>query len=149
MDRKTVSDKIRDYGKKSAFASFLPGIAGVRGTPIWCYYVNRGQAVVSFGVADKDHSIMEFYPAHTAYQMVTRTGFRTFVRADGTYFEPFAGVADENNMEIHMNALFLESTSKDHQLKTNVKYTTLPGEEIGALVRIVTVTNTARCSPGR
>ncbi len=141
MDRKTVSDKIRDYGKKSAFASFLPGIAGVKGTPIWCYYVNRGQAVVSFGVADKDHSIMEFYPAHTAYQMVTRTGFRTFVRADGTYFEPFAGVADENNMEIHMNALFLESSSKEHELKTNVGYTTLPGEEIGALMRIVTITN--------
>ena len=136
-----VSDTIRDYGKKSPFASFLPGIAGVKGTPIWCYYVNRGQAVVSFGVADKDHSIMEFYPAHTAYQTVTRTGFRTFVRDGGEYFEPFADPEDESNMEIHMNALFLESTSKDHQLKTNVKYTTLPGEEIGALVRIVTVTN--------
>ena len=32
----TVKDTIRDYGRKSPFASFLPGIAGVKGTPIWC-----------------------------------------------------------------------------------------------------------------
>ncbi len=136
-----VSDIIKDYGRKSPFASFLPGIAGVKGTPIWCYYVNRGQAVVSFGVADKDHSIMEFYPAHTAYQTVTRTGFRTFVRIDGKYFEPFKNPQDESSMEIHMNALFLENRNEEHALKTSVKYTTLPGEEIGALVRIVTITN--------
>lgn len=53
---------IENYGKKSTFASFLPGISGEKGIPIWCYYVNRGQCVVSFGVDNKDHSIMEFYP---------------------------------------------------------------------------------------
>ena len=41
---------MKDYGRKSTFASFLPGIAGIQGIPIWCYYVNRGQGVVSFGV---------------------------------------------------------------------------------------------------
>ena len=46
-NKETVKDTIKGYGKKSTFASFLPGIAGVKGTPIWCYYVNRGQAVVS------------------------------------------------------------------------------------------------------
>ena len=40
---------IENYGKKSTFASFLPGISGEKGIPIWCYYVNRGQCVVSFG----------------------------------------------------------------------------------------------------
>lgn len=74
---------IENYGKKSTFASFLPGIAGIHGTPGWCYYVNRGQCVSSFGVENKDHAIMEFYPAHQACQNVKRTGFRTFIRIDG------------------------------------------------------------------
>ena len=81
-----VKDVMKGYGKKSPFASFLPGIAGIKGTPIWCYYVNRGQAVVSFGVQDKDHSIMEFYPAHTAYQNVSRTGIRTFIKTAGMVY---------------------------------------------------------------
>ncbi|MCR5671322.1 MAG: hypothetical protein K6G10_09980 [Butyrivibrio sp.] len=138
---KTVSDKMKGYARKSAFASFLPGIAGVKGTPIWCYYVNRGQGVVSFGVQDKDHSIMEFYPAHTAYLTVSRTGFRTFIKADGRYYEPFKAATDDQQMDVHMNALLLEDYSKELGIRTNVRYTTLPGEEIGALVRIVTVTN--------
>ena len=82
---------IENYGKKSTFASFLPGISGEKGIPIWCYYVNRGQCVVSFGVDNKDHSIMEFYPAHQAYQNVKTTGFRTFVKKDGKVTELFAG----------------------------------------------------------
>ena len=69
---------IENYGTKPVFASFLPGIAGLHGIPIWCYYVNRGQGVASFGVENKDHAIMEFEPAHKAYQNVKRTGFRTF-----------------------------------------------------------------------
>ncbi len=137
----TVKDTIRDYGKKSPFASFLPGIAGIKGTPIWCYYVNRGQAVVSFGVQDKDHSIMEFYPAHVAYQMVKRTGFRTFIKADGECFEAFNDRDVSDDMEIHMNALFLSETSEKHGITTKVTYTTLPGEEIGALIRKVEITN--------
>lgn len=50
---------IENYGTKPVFASFLPGIAGLHGIPIWCYYVNRGQGVASFGVENKDHAIME------------------------------------------------------------------------------------------
>ncbi len=52
MQERTTAYKIYNYGKKSSFASFLPGISGVKGIPIWCYYVNRGQGVVSFGVDD-------------------------------------------------------------------------------------------------
>ena len=51
--KKEMSFHISDYGKKPTFASFLPGISGIRGIPIWCYYVNRGQGVVSFGVENK------------------------------------------------------------------------------------------------
>ena len=51
---------ITNYQQKKTFASFLPGIAGLHGIPLWVFYVNRGQGVASFGVADKDHAIMEF-----------------------------------------------------------------------------------------
>ena len=33
---------IHDYNKKPAFSDFLPGIAGLYGTPAWCFFVNRG-----------------------------------------------------------------------------------------------------------
>ena len=91
MERKKEEFVMKGEGKKSTFASFLPGIAGMRGIPIWCYYVNRGQGVVSFGVDNKDHAIMEFYPAHVAYQNVKRTGFRTFLRKNGKYIRVFIG----------------------------------------------------------
>lgn len=53
---------MENYEKKAPFAGFLPGLSGICGTPIWCYYVNRGQCISSFGVEDKDHAIMEFFP---------------------------------------------------------------------------------------
>lgn len=132
---------MKDYGRKSTFASFLPGIAGMRGIPIWCYYVNRGQCVVSFGVDNKDHAIMEFYPAHVAYQNVKRTGFRTFLRKNGKYMECFANERHEQDMEIGMNNLAIQEKNADEKLITRVEYFTLPGEKVGALVRKVTITN--------
>ena len=53
-------DIIKDYDSQPAFADFLPGIAGENGIPAWCFFVNRGQGVASFGTQDKDHPIMEF-----------------------------------------------------------------------------------------
>ena len=137
-----VKDVIDNYGKKSPFASFLPGIAGIKGTPMWTYYVNRGQGVVSFGVQDKDHGIMEFYPAHTAYQTVSRTGFRTFIKVDGEFVEAFGKADEAQSMTVYMNALTLEDESHPN-LKVKVSYTTLPGEEIAALMRMVEITNTS------
>ncbi len=130
-----------NYAKKSVFSSFLPGISGEKGIPIWCYYVNRGQGVVSFGVEDKDHSIMEFYPAHQAYQNVKTTGFRTFVRKDGEYFEPFSAEDHAHKMSIEMNRLTIEETDEVHQLNTKVSYITLPKEAVGGLIRKVTFQN--------
>ena len=40
-----------EYGKQPPFSGFLPGI------PAWCNYNDRGQAVCSFGMQDKDHAI--------------------------------------------------------------------------------------------
>ncbi len=132
---------IDNYGKKSTFASFLPGISGIHGTPIWCYYVNRGQGVVSFGVDNKDHAIMEFYPAHQAYQNVKTTGFRTFLKVNHKIVEPFA---DENichSMKVAMNGFSIEECNEETGLKTGVQYFSLPGEKVGALVRCVTIQN--------
>ncbi len=85
---------IEDFDAFPPFASFLPGIAGPLGIPLWAFYVNRGQAIASFGVASKDNPIMEFQPANKAYQMTPYTGFRTFIKlrnrsGEGDY-EPFA-----------------------------------------------------------
>lgn len=133
---------MENYGKKSTFASFLPGISGIKGIPIWCYYVNRGQGVVSFGIENKDHAIMEFYPAHQAYQNVKRTGFRTFLKKDGKVWEPFHEEDIPHRMSIAMNGLEIEEDNKEEGLLTKVSYFTLPEEKIGALVRKVSVTNT-------
>lgn len=143
MSRKSEEYIMNEYGKKSTFASFLPGIAGVRGIPIWCYYVNRGQGVVSFGVDNKDHAIMEFYPAHVAYQNVKRTGFRTFIRENGQTVEAFANEDHAHKMQIGMNTLDIEETLDEQQLSVHVGYYTLPEEQVGALMRAVTITNTS------
>ena len=142
MKSQTETYKMKNYGRQSTFASFLPGIAGVKGIPIWCYYVNRGQGVVSFGVDNKDHAIMEFYPAHMAYQNVKRTGFRTFIRKDGRFVEGFSDENREHAMTIGMNSLDIEEELKEEQLALHVSYYTLPEAPLGALVRRVTVTNT-------
>lgn len=143
MREDSLTYQIENYGRKPAFASFLPGISGVRGIPIWCYYVNRGQGVVSFGVENKDHAIMEFYPAHQAYQAVKVTGFRTFVKKDGTVLEPFHDETVSHNMTISMNGLAIGERNGAENLLTHVSYFTLPGEPVGALVRRVSVKNLA------
>ncbi len=134
---------LENYGVQSTFASFLPGVSGMYGIPIWCYYVNRGQGVVSFGVQDKDHAIMEFYPAHQAYQNVKRTGFRTFIKKDGKVFEPFSDATTQHEMLIDTNQLEIIEHDTVHAIETKVTYYTLPNEKVGALVRKVTLTNTS------
>lgn len=132
---------MKEFEKKPAFSGFLPGIAGIHGIPIWCFYVNRGQAVVSFGVEDKDHAIMEFFPAHQAYQNVARQGFRTFVRCAGAYTELFAGETDSRQMQIGMNSLLLQEEDRELGLHTSVEYFTLPEERVGALIRKLQIRN--------
>ena len=132
---------MKDYGRKSVFSGFIPGIAGKCGIPMWCFYVNRGQGVVSFGVEDKEHAIMEFYPAHVAYQNVKRTGFRTFIKKDGKYYEPFSVEELSQEMEIGRNHMQILEENPDSGLQTQVTYYVLPEEPVAALVREVTITN--------
>ncbi len=133
--------RIDHYEQKSTFSSFLPGIAGLHGIPLWCCYVNRGQCIASFGSDNKDGAIMEFYPAHTAYQNVARIGFRTFLKKNGKYLEAFASGGD-TRMDIGMNTLSIKDSLEEEGLEIQVTYFILPGEKVGALTRRISITNT-------
>jgi hypothetical protein len=138
---------IEDFDAAPPFASFLPGIAGRLGIPLWTFYVNRGQAIASFGVGSKDMPIMEFQPANKAYQTVPYTGFRTFIKvcdAADAFYEPFSASAlpaPTRRMFIGASEIELEETSASRGLQVNVLYFTLPGERFAGLVRQVTVRN--------
>lgn len=140
---------IEDFNRKKPFASFLPGIAGEKGIPMWVFYTNRGQAVCSIGVKDKNGAIMEFNPAYKSYQTVENTGFRTFFKIDNgsgeQYYEPFTNATLLNKrsskMFVGANECEIEEISEDFGIKTNVLYFTLPEEEVAALVRVVNIEN--------
>lgn len=132
---------MEDYDRLPAFSSFLPGLAGVKGIPIWSFYTNRGQGINSFGIHHKGNAMMEFNSANTGYENAAVRGFRTFVRVDGTYFEPFCSYDPTavRRMEIEKNVVSVIEQS--HGLRFTVRYMVLPHEDIGALVRSVTVEN--------
>ncbi len=135
---------IEEFGQQRPFASFLPGIAGPYGIPLWVFYTNRGQAVASFGIANRDNPILEFEPANKAYQVTPFTGFRTFVKIlpEGTLYQPFAPwETDRTRMEIRMNELELQARHAEHGLQTTVSFFTLSDEPFAGLVRQVTLTN--------
>jgi hypothetical protein len=144
---------IEDYNRAKPFSSFLPAIAGLNGKPMWVYYVNRGQCVSTFGVNNKDYSIMEFQPANKAYRQTSLQGFRTFLRikdsATGaiTFYEPFQdNLANKDydvtqKMYITSYDLKLEEVNRTLGFKIEAMFCTLPGESLSSLVRKVTVTN--------
>jgi len=134
---------IKDYDKKPPFSSFLPGLAGIKGIPLWVYYTNRGQGINSFGIHNKSNAIMEFNPANTAYENTPLKGFRSFIKCDGIYFEPFLSLdrEAERTLYIKKNSITIEEINSKFGLKVTVKYFVLPKETIGALVRKIEVTN--------
>ncbi|GAB2318258.1 hypothetical protein IRB23SM22_05160 [Alkalibacterium sp. s-m-22] len=139
--------KISQYQKASPFASFLPGISGTDGIPLWAFYVNRGQGIASFGVEHKDNAMLEFLPANKAYQYVSTQGFRTFLKVDANgervEYEPFSEESDRitDNMIISDNALELTHVHSQLGLEMTVVYYTLPHQNLPGLVREVTLTN--------
>ncbi|HAR91713.1 MAG TPA: cellobiose phosphorylase, partial [Eubacterium sp.] len=134
---------IDDYDRKPAFSSFLPGLAGVKGIPMWTFYTNRGQGMNSFGIDNKGNAIMEFNTANIAFENCTVKGFRTFVRVDGQYYEPFFGYNDDAKRQIRMNKNSFKVIERNEAVGIEVKvnYFILPNESIGALVRQVSVKN--------
>ena len=137
-----------DFQQKKVFSSFLPGIAGLMGIPMWVFYVNRGQGIAGFGVESKDHPLMEYQSAQRAYQVAAQLGFRTFLkgkRGGETWsYEPFGADCAENvnrTMTTGLNDLEIEEVNETLGLKVNVLYFLLPNEPFAALVRKVTITN--------
>lgn len=126
-----------EFGRQPTFSSFLPGIAGPWGIPAWCNYNNRGQAVCSFGVQDKDHAILEFTAASTAYQRTALTGFRTFIKENQMVTEPFAD--GTGTMIVEPNTLSLAWANAGFSVE--VLYYTLPNERMAGLCRKLRVTN--------
>ncbi|MEK6727273.1 MAG: cellobiose phosphorylase [Candidatus Omnitrophota bacterium] len=142
---------IENYNFSKPFANFFPGIAGKYGIPMWTFYVNRGQAISSFGIKDKDHSILEFFPANKAWQLVSTQGFRTFIkffsRKKTIIYEPFSdGCVNlefdlENRMRITSYGLILEEENLTLGLKIKVEYFNIPNDTFAGLARILTIQN--------
>lgn len=137
----------RSYDRERPFSSFLPGIGGLFGIPMWVFYTNRGQAITSFGVESKDHPIMEFQPANKAYQLTAALGFRTFLRGADWFAEPFSpqyaghASAPQRDMYIGMNEVEIVETDPTLGLETRVVYFNLLNEDFAALARSVTFRN--------
>ena len=135
---------IEDYDKAKTFASFLPGIAGTDGIPMWSFYVNRGQGIGSFGIKDKDSTIMEFSPAVTMYKNIELQGFRTFIKYEGKIHEIFSSMSSDSvkrKMIIEKNVLRVEEVNDTLKIKVSVTYFTMPKENFAAIVRKVDVEN--------
>ncbi len=123
---------IENYNFAKPFASFFPGIAGLYGIPMWVFYVNRGQGVVSFGTEDKNHSIAEFLPASKAWQYASSQGFRTFLKIktnrEVVYYEPFQDTVDnlsfdiKRKMKIKSYELVIEEVNNTLGVGIEVKY---------------------------
>ena len=136
---------IENYNQAPPFSNFLPGISGLWGIPLWVFYVNRGQGVVSFGIKDKNHALLEFLPANKAYQSAPLLGYRTFVKINNrTYYEPFQLTPQYSRKERMVITSFdftIEEENKLLGLGFKVRYFTLPNLEFAGLVRVVKIKN--------
>ena len=146
---------IENYHLTRPFSSFFPGIAGVWGAPIWVFYVNRGQAISSFGTKDKDHPVLEFRPANQAYQTASVLGFRTLIKVKATkgkdiFYDAFnssagpRGFNTSNKMFIRSSEIRLSETNTDLGLETGIEYFTIPNDNYGALARRLTLRNISK-----
>lgn len=134
---------IEHYDRQKPFASFLPGIAGVDGIPMWVFYNNRGQGIAGFGIQNKDGAILDFVPANHSYERTETTGFRTFIKKDGKVHEIFSSLNQEasRKMLIDNNAVGFVEENDELNLKVQVSYFTVTGEDYPGLVRKVTLSS--------
>ena len=142
---------ITNYNKAKSFSSFFPGVAGLKGIPMWAFYVNRNQGIASFGIRNKNYSIMEFYAANNAYGLTATQGFRTFIKIKGknsdVFYEPFTSNPPNccreplQRMSVRPYEILFEDINMALGLKTTVRYFTLPNEPIAALLRTLEIEN--------
>lgn len=137
---KNNSFVIENYCQAPTFSSFLPGIAGVFGCPMWAFYANRGQAIASCGVQDKDGAIMEFQSANKAYRTTALTGFRTFIKVGGSYYEPFSDISDfPKKMKVTPYSLSISEKNQKLKIEVEVEYFTVANENFPALARTIKI----------
>ncbi len=138
---------IEDYNNVFPFSNFLPALSGLWGIPLWAFYVNRSQGLVSFGVKDKNHSILEFLAANKAYQQASAIGFRTFVKLNGDSFhEPFRlnpGYPKKERIIVSSFDLSLREENYRLGLNFSVNYYTLPNMPFAALIRVLKLRNSS------
>jgi len=139
---------VEQYNDCAPFASFLPAIAGPAGIPAWVFYVNRGQALASFGVRNKDGAIVEFHPADKAYQLTPARGFRTFLKISAgrqtTTHEPFqrgAGDGVRQRLTVAPHEVGVEEIHPGLGLRIRADLSTLPEAPLAGLLRRVEVQN--------
>ncbi|MFA6431073.1 MAG: cellobiose phosphorylase [Candidatus Margulisiibacteriota bacterium] len=133
---------IENYNSAPTFSSFFPGIAGIFGSPMWVFYTNRGQCITSAGVEDKNGAIIEFNAANKAYRTVSLQGFRTFIKVDGKYYEPFSERnQNKREMFIYPDSLKIVERNSPLKIEIEITYFTVPNEAFPALARIVKITN--------
>jgi hypothetical protein len=143
---------LKNFDSASPMANFLPGLGGYWGVPMWAFYVNRGQAMSSIGVANKDGSIAMYNTAEKVYQQVVFDGFRTFLRGTKgkTSFStmPFfchaqapgqagagqVGPGKVRNMAVGMNSVEITEIDSSLNLNTTVTYFTITDEDFPAMV---------------
>jgi hypothetical protein len=140
---------IENYNAATPFSNFFPGLAGVTGKPMWVFYTNRGQAIASFGVNNKDGSMMEFQPANKAYQSTPILGFRTFIKTgkSSDIYEPFA-IDSSSHQTLIVRPYEIEIIDRNPELgiETSVVTFGIPGDSVPAIARIVTFKNLTKKS---
>lgn len=133
---------IEDYQNAKTFSSFFPAVSGVDGKPMWTFYCSRGQAISSFGVNSKSTPIIPFDSATLAYQNINLKAFRTFLKINGKYFEPFASLDNhKTKMAIDKAKLTIETIEKN--VRVTISYSNVPHRPYSGLIRKVTIENLA------
>lgn len=133
---------IEDFQNAKTFSSFFPAVSGIDGRPLWAFYCNRGQGLSSFGVQSKGTPIITFDSANIAYQRITLNSFRTFIKVNGYFVEPFSSIDNHQTMmKIDKSKLTILENEKDFSIE--VVYSTVPHENYSALIRKVKIKNTS------
>ena len=133
--------RVENYQKQKPFSGFLPGISGTLGIPMWVFYVNRGQGIATFGVRDKNGSLMEFYPANLSYTYTAINGFRTFIKVNGVVKELFLESDLHQTLEVDAHQFKISQYIEAFNLDVTITYATLPNSHIGGLIRKVAFVN--------
>jgi len=139
---------IRNFSRAKPFSSFLPGIAGLNGIPMWVFYTNRGQCISSFGTESKDGAIFEFQSANRAYNLASSRGFRTFInwkrKGNSGFKEFFSNDQTETVMKIRPYELEIEENDPVSGFSMNIVYFTVPGQPCAMFARIATLRNNGK-----